>query len=63
MAYIYHFVYISHVNMLGGVTLASGSCFVHPTVTAKQTRKIIHISLANILNDTRKIKQISNLYT
>jgi hypothetical protein len=45
------------------VTLASESCFIRPTVTGGQTRMASldykyytyeHISLASILNDTRK---------
>jgi hypothetical protein len=54
------FVYISHVNASGRVTLASESCFIRPTVTGGQTRMASidytyeHISLASILYDTRK---------
>jgi hypothetical protein len=42
------------------VTLASESCFIRPIVTGGQTRMALldytyeHISLASILNDTRK---------
>jgi hypothetical protein len=51
---------ISHVNASGRVTLASESCFIRRTVTGGQTRMASldytyeHISLASILNDTRK---------
>ena len=57
---LHKIVYISHVNASGRVTLASESCFIRPTVTGGQTRMASldytyeHISLASILNDTRK---------